>query len=300
MKVFVTGAGGFIGSSIQDHLLNCGHTVAGHIRSKAGNLTETSLPDDTDVIVNAAGKLGIPGVDTAKLTNSNSTLPIVLADFCEKHRINLIHLSTPGVSGLHSDVPENAPYDPWGVYERTKMEAEVSLRKHPLSERNMITILRPDFVYGPGDMHKLELFKQVQKGWFPLIGSEGASIRPTYCADVCRAVEASIPGGCLNGGLYNIGGPEVLKFRDFILKTALSMGIKLKILPVPRLFFFLALKLGPLCPRALSESKYKLFGTDHFVSISGAEKAGFYPEYDVKKGVDKTVSWYRENRILPG
>ncbi len=299
MKVFVTGAGGFIGSSIQDHLLNCGYTVAGHIRSEAGNLTEASLPDDTDVIVNAAGKLGVPGVDAVQLTNSNSMLPVILADFCEKHRIHLIHLSTPGVSGLHSDVPEDAPYDPWGVYEKTKMEAEVSLRKHPLNERNMITILRPDFVYGPGDMHKLELFKQVQKGWFPLIGSEGASIRPTYCADVCRAVETSIPGGCLNGGLYNIGGPEVLKFRDFILKTALSMGIKLKILPVPRLFFFLALKLGPLCPRALSESKYKLFGTDHFVSISRAEKAGFYPEYDVKKGVDKTVSWYRENRILP-
>jgi len=299
MKVFVTGAGGFIGSSIQDHLLNCGYTVAGHIRSETGNLTEASLPDDTDVIVNAAGKLGVPGVDAVQLTNSNSTLPVILADFCEKHRIHLIHLSTPGVSGLHSDVPEGAPYDPWGVYEKTKMEAEVSLRKHPLNERNMITILRPDFVYGPGDMHKLELFKQVQKGWFPLIGSKGASIRPTYCADVCRAVEASIPGGCLNGGLYNIGGPEVLKFRDFILKTALSMGIKLKILSVPRLFFFLALKLGPLCPRALSESKYKLFGTDHFVSISRAEKAGFYPEYDVKKGVDKTVSWYRENRILP-
>ncbi|MCK5117646.1 MAG: NAD(P)-dependent oxidoreductase [Candidatus Aegiribacteria sp.] len=299
MKIFVIGAGGFIGSSILDHLLNSGHTVEGHIRSEAGNLTETSLPADVDVFVNAAGKLGVSGVDTAELTNSNSTLPVLLADFCDDHQIHLIHLSTPGVSGLHSDVKEDAPYDPWGEYEKTKADGEILLLKHPLNLKNMITILRPDFVYGPGDMHKLELFNQVQKGWFPVIGLHGASIRPTYCADVCRAVETSLPGGCLSGGLYNIGGPEVLKFRDFILKTALSMDIKLKILPIPRLFFHLALKLGPLCPGKLSESKYKLFGTDHYVSISRAMETGFYPECDIKKGISKTVSWYRENGILP-
>ena len=299
MKVLVTGAGGFIGASILDHLLNSGHTAMGHVRSENGNITESSLPSDVDVFINAAGKLGVPGVDTAELTNSNSTLPVILADFCNEHQIHLIHLSTPGVTGLHSDIKEDAPYDPWGEYEKTKAMGEILLRKHPLNLKNMITILRPDFVYGPGDMHKLELFNQVQKGWFPVIGFEGASIRPTYCADVCRAVEASLPGGCLSGGLYNIGGPEVLKFRDFLLKTALLMSVKLRILPVPNLFFYLALKLGPLCPRALSESKYRLFGTNHFVSISRAEEVGFYPECDMKKGISKTVSWYRENRILP-
>ena len=299
MKIFVIGAGGFIGSSILDHLINCGHSAEGHTRSEAGNLTETSLPADVDAIVNAAGRLGTPGTNTEELSASNSKLPAILADFCNEHQIHLIHLSTPGVSGLHADAPEDAPYDPWGVYEKTKMEGEILLRKHPLSLKNMITILRPDFVYGPGDTHKLELFKQIQKGWFPLIGFEGASIRPTYCADVCRAVETSLPGGCLSGGLFNIGGPEVLKFRDFILKTASAMSVKLTILPIPRLFFYLALKLGPLCPKALSESKYKLFGTDHSVSISRAGKAGFVPECNVNDGVDKTVSWYRENRILP-
>jgi len=150
MKVFVTGAGGFIGSSILDHLLNYGHTASGHIRSEAGNITE-----------------------------------------------------------------------------------------------------------------------------------------------------ASLPGGCLSGGLYNIGGLEVLKFRDFILKTASAMSVKLTVLPIPRLFFYLALKLGPLCPRALTESKYKLLGTDHYVSISRAKKAGFSPEWDMKSGLSKTVSWYRESGILP-
>lgn len=299
MKILVTGAGGFIGSSILDHLLNSGHTVKGHLRSEKGDLTEASLSSDVDVLVNAAGRLGSPDANTEELTISNSKLPVILANFCDEHQIHLIHLSTPGVTGLHANVKEDAQYDPWGEYEKTKAEGEILLRKHPLSLKNMVTILRPDFVYGPGDMHKFELFNQVRKGWLPVIGLDGASFRPTYCSDVCRAVEASLPGGCLTEGLYNIGGPEVLSFREFSLKIASSMGVKLRILPIPGLIFYLALKLGPLCPGALSESKYKLFGTDHYVSISRAEKAGFYPEYDVKEGLSHTVSWYQDNGILP-
>jgi nucleoside-diphosphate-sugar epimerase len=77
------------------------------------------------------------------------------------------------------------------------------------------------------------------------------------------------------------------------------MSVNLKVLPVPRLFFYLALKLGPLCPGALSESKYRLFGTDHSVSISRAGEAGFYPEWDLKEGIRNTVSWYQGKGILP-
>lgn len=298
MKIMVTGAGGFIGSSILEHLLHCGHSAEGYLRSEEGDLTGASIPSDVDVIVNAAGRLGDQNVDIAELTASNSTLPVILADFCAENQIHLIHLSTPGVAGIHPNIDEDAPYDPWGEYEKTKAEGEILLRKHPLNRKNMITILRPDFVYGPGDMHKFELFNQIRKGWLPVIGFEGASIRPTYCADVCRAVEASLPGGPLSNGLYNIGGPEVLSIRSFSLKIAISMGIKLRIMPVPDLFFYLALKLGPLCPGALSESKYKLFGTNHFVSISRAEKMGFSPQWSTASGIDRTVSWYRTEGVL--
>jgi len=299
MKVFVTGAGGFIGSSILDHLLNRGYTVKGYIRSEDGNLTETSLPADVDVLVNAAGKLGVPGVDTAELTASNLKLPAILADFCNEHQIHLIHLSTPGVTGLHSDIKEDAPYDPWGVYEKTKMEGEILLRKHPLSLKNMITILRPDFVYGPGDMHKLTLFRQIAKGWMPLIGKMGATIRPTYCTDVCRAVESALPGGILNGGLFNIGGPDIVTIRELSREIASTLVRKLRIIPLPRMLFRLSLLLGPLCPNALSESRFMLFGENHYVSIAKAEQQGFFPKWDIRKGIGDTVSWYRTNGILP-
>ncbi len=298
MKIFVTGVGGFIGSAISDYLKKAGYDVFDHVRSINNDITFNSLPADVEVIVNAAGKLGISGVDLVALKQSNSILPSILADFCAKHRIHLIHLSTPGVTGLYANVSENSPLKPWGDYEKTKMDGEIILRKHPQLPPEKLTILRPDFVYGPGDLHKLELFRQVDKGCIPLIGRNGARLRPTFSDDVCRAVESSLPGGRLNGGLYNIGGPEIVTFREFSRKISEALGKDLRCIPIPRLAFRIGLLLGPLRPKALSRSRFRLFGEDHYVSIDKAASVGFNPSWRISDGIARTVSWYQDMKLL--
>ncbi|MCK4504967.1 MAG: NAD(P)-dependent oxidoreductase [Candidatus Aegiribacteria sp.] len=294
----ITGAGGFIGSAISNYLKCVGHDVFDHIRSINGEITFDSLPADVDVIVNAAGKLGIPGVDLIELKQSNTILPSILADFCAKHRIHLIHLSTPGVTGLYANVSEDSPLQPWGDYEKTKEDGEIILRKHSQLPPEKLTILRPDFVYGPGDLHKLELFRQVDKGWIPLIGRNGARLRPTFSEDVCRAVESSLPGGRLNGGLYNIGGPEIVTFREFTREISEALGKDLRCISIPRLAFRIGLLLGPLRPKALSRSRFRLFGEDHYVSIDKAASIGFNPLWRISDGIARTVLWYQDMKLL--
>jgi len=298
MKIFIIGAGGFIGSCIAKYLSGKGHETREFVRSKDGNLSSEGIPENTDVIVNAAGRLGTPDVTNEDLILSNSELPGILGDCCSRRGIHLIHISTPGVTGLLPDASETLEYDPWGSYELSKMKGEMNLLEHDSLPSHLLTILRPDFVYGPGDLHKLALFRQVSKGWMPVIGRSGARIRPTFCGDVCRAVEASIPGGTLNGGLYNIGGPDVITVREFCNTIASALGSNFRAVPLPRAFFKLALLLGPLCPDALSASRLKLFGEDHYVSIKKAENSGFFPEYGIAEGIEKTVSWYRTTGIL--
>ena len=299
MRIFITGAGGFIGSCIAEYLSNRGYDITNYRRSKDGNLSPDGIPEDIDVIVNSAGRLGSPCVDINELILSNAALPKMLADYCSQKGIHLIHISTPGVTGLSANGSEDSEYSPWGEYETSKMKGEIYLRKHEYLPAERLTVLRPDFVYGPGDLHKLALFKQVSKGWMPLIGKNGAKIRPTFAGDVCRAVESSLPGGILNGGLFNIAGPEIVTVRELSSEIASALGKSLRIISLPKMFFRMALNLGNLCPDALSESRFQLFGKDHYVSTEKAEKAGFYTEWDLKKGISKTVSWYLNNGILP-
>lgn len=292
MKIFVTGAGGFIGSRITRHLSGLGHEVAGHVRSRSGDLTMESIPPDTEIVVNSAGRLGKKGVNSGELASANESVPAILGDFCSINSASLIHISTPGVTGLLPAASEDMEYRPWGEYESSKMRGELTLLENSSLLRDRLTILRPDFVYGPGDLHKLPLFRQAASGWFPLIGRNGARIRPTYCEDVCRAVEESLPGGILSGGLYNIGGPLVLTLREVAKLIADGMGRKVRLIPLPRGIFRLALLLGPLCPSSLSPSRFRLFGEDHYVSTDKAEKAGFRAEWPPEKGLRETAMWY--------
>lgn len=298
MNIFVVGAGGFIGSSVAKFLSEHHHTVLGYLQSKDGDLTSSSIPENIDIIVNAAGLLGTPDTDEQMLTRANTDLPIMLGDYCVKHGKNLIHISTPGVTGLKVNSTEADSLAPWGVYERTKADAENSLSKQFTSKPELLTILRPDFVYGPGDKHKLQLFKQVAKGWFPLVGLNGGTLRPTFVLDVCRAVEMSLPGGPLNAGLFNIGGPNIVTIRELVEIVFRSLEIPIKFLSFPKLFYRVALKLGPFKPKALSKSRFHLLGEDHYVSTASAATKGFTSETTIVDGIERTVNWYVEEGLL--
>jgi nucleoside-diphosphate-sugar epimerase len=299
MKVFVTGAGGFIGGAIHRHLSGLGHEVLGHVSARDGKLRPDSVPAGMDLIVNSAGKLGNPSLNDGELTAANTLLPEMLATVCEAAEIHLVHISTPGVVGLSANSREESPLAPWGAYERSKAAGESLLRKRLGLPGGLLTILRPDFVYGPGDRHKLDLFRQVSRGIMPLIGWNGAVIRPTFVDDVCMAVSDALPGGCLHGDLFHVGGPETVNMRELTCIIAECLNRRVIPLPFPRWVYRAALRTGPLCPAAISESRRRMFGEDHFVCTEKASKAGFESSWGLRAGVSAAVSWYRSEGLLP-
>ncbi len=297
MRIFVSGAEGFIGSHVGDFLEEKGYEVFRHRWSTEGDLDVASISCEPDVLVNCAGRLGGQGFSGDELLEANADLPGALARFCLDSGASLVHLSTPGVTGLNADSSEEDPIDPWGLYEVSKAEGEERLQRAGLPPERL-TILRPDFVYGPRDRHKLAMFRQVAKGWFPLVGMGDALIRPTYVFDVCRAVISSLPGGLLAGGTYNAGGPEIVRIRDLAGMIARAMSVRTRLITIPVFAFRIALMLGPLRPAALSMSRMRLFGEDHYVSISRARAAGFSPCHGLEQSLRETVDWYREAGLL--
>jgi nucleoside-diphosphate-sugar epimerase len=296
MRVFVAGAGGFLGGAAADAIERRGHSVIRHDRSRDGDIGASSVPPGVDAVVNCAGRLGGGRAGPEELRASNTGLALALGRTCLERSMPMIHVSTPGVTGLVPDAGEDLPLAPWGEYERTKADAETGLAA--ILGGPMITILRPDFVYGPGDMHKLALFRQVSRGWFPLVGEGGARLRPTYVADAASAVAEALPGGLLAGGLFNIGGPEVVSVADLVQEVAGALGRRIALLRIPRPLLAAALLLGPLRPVSLSPGRIALFGTDHFVSTAKSSAAGFEPAVSLGSGIRETVSWCRAKGLV--
>ena len=296
MRVLVTGAGGFIGRHVVSALRAAGHCVEEHVHRTDGELAPEDVPRGTEAAVNCAGRLGGQGAGPEEMHLANVELPRTLAEACAARGASLVHLSTPGVAGLRAAGREDDPPAPWGVYERTKAEAEDLLEE--AMEPGRLTVLRPDFVYGPGDLHKLAMFRQAARGWFPLVGRGEASLRPTFAADVARAVRASLPGGILAGGLYNVGGPEVVSVRELVAAVSSALGRRVVAVPVPRPLLLGLLRLGPLSPGSLSYSRMRLFGEDHWVDTERAEKAGFVCRTGPGEGTRLTVAWYRREGLL--
>jgi nucleoside-diphosphate-sugar epimerase len=292
LNVFVAGAGGFIGKHVKKAVERAGHTVFSHSFSKDGSFSE--LPPATDLAVNCAGRLGSQGATPEELHEANVQLPVLLTGECSKAGIHLIHLSTPGVTGLSANAVETAEYNPMGEYEASKVKAE----RYLISNCADVTILRPDFVFGPGDMHKYPLFRQIAKGWFPLVGSGAAKTRPTHVADVAEAVLLSFPKKALCRGIYNIGGPDVLSVKDLAQYISVALGSSVRFIPIPHFVFKSALRLGPLCPNALSKSRYNLFGMDRYSNTDKARKKGFKAARAFAVTAVETVNWYTERGLL--
>ncbi len=294
MNIFVTGAGGFIGRSLAAHLTRAGHILTTHSGRADGPVT---VPKNADAVINAAGRLGGGNIPETEVSQANTLLPEQIGLQCVSAGIPLIHLSTPGVCGLLADGREDAPLAPEGPYERSKAEGETRLASLGFPPGGL-TVLRPDFVFGAGDRHKLALFRQVARGWFPVVGRSGPLTRPTHARDVCRAVQYSLPGGILAGGLYNIGGPEVLTMAEVVRTAAAAQGRRVFVVSTPRRLLRAVLALGPLCPAPLTESRLRLFGTDRFVSVEKAAAAGFTPMFSFAEAAGDAVSWYRSEKLL--
>lgn len=294
MKIYLTGAGGFIGGALKVHLERAGHTVTAHSGRSEGPV---SVPGDAEAVVNAAGRLATVVSSPDEVEAANTVLPESIGRQCMILGVPLIHLSTPGVCGLVAEGSEDDPHSPEGMYEESKSEGERRLLALGMHEGEL-TILRPDFVFGPADPHKLPLFRQVAGGFFPVVGRHGPRTRPTHVRDVCRGVLAALPGGRLSGGVYNIGGPEVLTMGEVAKRAAAAMGKKVFVIPTSVGLLRLALAMGPLRPKALTPSRLRLFGTDRFVSLVKTSAAGFTPCFSFGEAAAEAVAWYRGEKLL--
>lgn len=330
--VLITGATGFIGKHIVKELLSQDSKkliLASKTRkpdltllkgSKSSieyesinldlsNKENLNLLDKYDVslVIHSAGELGGSNIPYESLWRANFQSTRNLIDYYNRSRNidQIIFLSSFGVLGPiePSKIPadETQPYNPSNPYEKTKTLAE----KYVLLSNLPYTIIRPEFVYGPEDLHVLPLFKSIVSGKFMLISHGGSYLHPTYIDDLTQSINLIAKNKRAIGETFNIAGERYLTVKEFAQKVYIEIHQKEPVfhdlpkylLSPPTLLADVAAKITKT-NLPISSSRVKFFTENRAVDYSKAVKKLGYKPVPVEEGIHRTIRWYIENRHL--
>jgi len=160
-----------------------------------------------------------------------------------------------------------ADTDSPSVYSRTKAVGEASVRE-AFPEA---TILRPSVVFGPEDsLFNRFAWMASASPFLPLIGGGHTKFQPVYVGDIAEAVVRVLDNPHWAGKSFELGGPEVMTFRE-VLELICQITHRHRVLmPVPfALASLQALFLQLLPNPLLTLDQVRLLHTDNVVSESG-------------------------------
>jgi uncharacterized protein YbjT (DUF2867 family) len=216
VTVLLTGASGFIGGHVLRALLHAGHEVRALARRPgpaipgvtwvAGEFTRSDGPwpvEGVDAVVNCVGIIRETGRQTFQALHDAA--PSSLFRAAAGRRI--VQVSALG------EGPE--------PYFRTRRVADRS------AESLGGVVLRPSFVWGPGDA-SMRFFRSLAV--FPVIvilGDGAYRVQPVHVDDLTRAVVSAVEGG--PGGTFDVGGADAISFADVFDHLRRRLG-----LPPPR------------------------------------------------------------------
>ena len=322
MRVFVTGATGFLGGALTRSLVEDGADV--HVLSRPtadrrslhglsvtwheGDVTvPESLKDlfrGFDWIIHASGRLGQAGVreEAYRRVNVDGTRNVMEAALATGEMPRVLHLSSPGILGPtgREPVAESAPIAPTNPYERSKAAAE-SVALEYAAKGLPVLIARPGFIYGPGDRHVLRLFKAIQSGRFLYINGGESLCQPTFVADAVAGMLACLRRG-KTGEVYQFAGPRPVSFRKLGGAIAAALGVpppqwnfpRWLVMASARTMEALAYAIGGSWTPPFSRTAVSFFSEDRVYSWRKAEQELCYtPECDLSLGLPITVTWYR-------
>ena len=156
------------------------------------------------------------------------------------------------------------------AYARSKAEGEARAR----TAFPGAIVLRPSVVFGPED----ELYNRFAamarfSPALPLIGGGTTKFQPVFVGDIAQAVTRTIDAGHANGRIYELGGPEIINFREILEFTLRTIGRKRLLVPVPWPIARLqGMALGLLPRPLLTADQVELLKADNVVSKEAASE----------------------------
>jgi nucleoside-diphosphate-sugar epimerase len=322
-KILLTGGTGFVGSNLAEALVKKGYDVRCLVRKKSninflqslkveftyGDVTDpSSIKDalkDVKTVLHLAGILGKWGVSRQFYDNIHVKGTKHILEECYGIGVErFIFCGSAGVLGPIKMPPadESYPYQPTNVYEEVKTEAEKLVMSY--KDKLSVTVIRPEFVYGPMDMHVLSLFKTIKNRKFLLIGAGDAFLHPTFVDDVTQSFLLCLKNPQSIGQIYLVTGERYVTVKEYADLVSAQLGMKTSWRKVPRWaassvasVFESAGKVFKFEP-ALTRSKVKFFTENRAFTNSKAKNDLGYAPIKLEEGIKRTVEWYQINGYL--
>ncbi|MFK7756192.1 MAG: NAD-dependent epimerase/dehydratase family protein [Flavobacteriales bacterium] len=325
MKIFLTGATGFIGSQLAMTLAEQGHEVCALVRSTERAQKECSHRNITffegslDNITQA--KLALKGCEQAYFLAAFAQVwskdPNMFFNINVTQNLNLIKLafsegvkkvvvtSTAGVFGPSKDgeaVSESSKL--WTQlttdYELSKFKAESELKLYALESGNHLVIVNPCRVYGPGKLSQsnsvTRMIADYARGkWHVYPGNGKALGNYVFVEDVINGHLLAMEKGT-SGENYILGG-ENASYRDLFSKTKQIHGKGTWLIGIPISLMMLIASVqtwlipitgkGPL----LTKGFVKKYNYSWINSSKKAENELGYSHINLDEGIKKVLEW---------
>ncbi len=329
MKIFVTGATGFVGSHLAETLVGRGDEVVCLARNPAKfarlfhnrqpRMVQGTLHDEAalregcesvDIIFHSAALTAARSRAEFFSTNAAATrrLTEVAAERAAKlqHFVYVSSQAAAGPSVRGRSKSEADPANPVSDYGASKLAGEEFVRRSGLPW----TIVRPSSVYGPRDTAFLTVFKGARLGLVPTFGDSAKELSFVYIDDLIRALTGVVSTNASRNQTYFVCHPEILTMKDvarsfYQAVKGRSHGNPLVVcLPggIARLALGVTGAVAKLAGRTtlLSTDKAKeLLAEAWTCSPRALERdTGWKAEISLTEGSMRTAAWYREHGLL--
>ena len=321
-KILVTGATGMVGSFVARRAAKDGFAVRVFVRPDSdrsmldgvdAEIFEGDLGDyecfpaalkGIEFVVHAGAHIGDWGAaEKYRAINVVGLEHFLTAARNEEQFKRWIQISSLGVypARHHYGTDETAAADLTGLdgYTRTKAEAEVIVNRH-IDDDFPAVILRPGFVYGPGDRYVVpRLIRRLDQGIVKFIGDGQKVLNNVYVGNLVDAILLALGSDEALGETFNIRDGRLVTREEYLMTVAGYLG-KPRPGKVP---LWLARSVRPLIEgwaklTGAKESPLLTGATIKFMAINldfSIDKAisvlGYEPRVDFKDGMKEALDW---------
>jgi nucleoside-diphosphate-sugar epimerase len=315
VKVFLTGAAGFIGQALADRYAADGHEVRGMDLAAdpargivAGDVAEPgpwqAHAAGCDVVIHTAAVVSLRMERPDEVWRANVLGTLHALEAAERAGARFVHFSSVTVFGF--DFPDGAderwPVTPIGVpYPDTKIASEQVVLQAQLEGRVEATIVRPGDVYGPRSRAWAVIPATLIRDRRFVLPDRGRGIfSPVYVDNLVDGVVLAAQRPEAIGQVLTLSDGVGIANRDFFAPYAELVGRRLPTVPTR-----LALTLAAGIQRAAllrpgdndvnpAAVRYMLRrGT--YSNAKARRLLGWEPAVSVEEGLVRTVDWLHAN-----